>query len=123
MGVLATIQHHKKYLNFITFASTMIGFKVLLAIALIAGAMAAEDVAEKKDLETAASGYGGYGHGHGGYGHGHGGYGHGHSSYGHGHGGYGHGHGGYKHGHGYGHSSGYGHGHGGYGHGGYGHGR
>merc|ERR1712136_352187 len=109
MGVLATIQHHKKYLNFITFASTMIGFKVLLAIALIAGAMAAEDVVEKKDLETAASGYGGYGHGHGGYGHGHGGY--------------GHGHGGYKHGHGYGHSSGYGHGHGGYGHGGYGHGR
>ena len=50
---------------------------------LIAGAMAAENVAEKKDLETAASQYGGYGHG--GYGHGHGGYGHGHSGYGHGH--------------------------------------
>ena len=100
-------------------------FQILLLVALIAGAMATDNIQENQDLDNEAAtargyghGHGGYGHGHGGYGHGHGGYGHGHGGHGHGHGGYGHGHGGYGHGHGgYGHRGGYGHGHSGYGHG------
>merc|ERR1712179_112589 len=58
--------------NTLLFTSSMIGFKVLLAIALMASAMGAEDNAEKKDTEVAARDFG-FGHGHGfGHGFGHG---------------------------------------------------